>query len=582
MDLGGQVAGDRHGEIPVVHVGQEECLQPVDVAFRHPREELPPPFHERRHLVGGHPNAALKDARFADADRLHRQIGIAADRLDRRFNPLQTAEQPVGVDQLQQFRRGDLVIVSDLGDSSAVQLLHLAQQGDAEFRLPRIGHVPEQDAGMVAVAADPGVDDGEVIRRDQRQLLLLLDLSGHLAAADADVGGDDEHPQLVGHVVEHRWRVVAVVFYDADVAVSQVHQLAGQPLAFVHVGDGVIAPRHQLPPVQQQAVAVRPHLPEAEAGHRPVRRPVRRPDLHLHIGRPACAERRFQEVQHRLAKRRSAPQDGRFPVRFDAHHLLAAGRHTDLLLGHVQLYPSTASHLQSQQALDLLCGLVADRCLHGEGPLPHRSHDIHVVDAQERLEDEPHVLLHADGRGAGIPETRVQRSFGALAEFLDAGVGVAPAAVVGVDDERVLPAWLDRLCQRETPWRAQGVVLAEHLPVEVGAPVVAHPPQIEADVTFAGLPRRRHAKRSPVPTGRRRIGLELARAVRHPHSFPAARGRVGVVLSLRELPLAIQQHPAADALVFPRHAHGLDLPAWNQVSSVFPVSTAIRPVALCR
>ena len=160
---------------------------------------------------------------------------------------------------------------------------------------------------MVARRADPVVGHRQVMLHDQRLLPGLHVRGEDLSRADAEVGAHHEDPQLVGHVVEHGGRIVAVVLDDADVGVGQVDELPRQPLALVHVRHRVVAPGHEPGAVEQQPVALGPDLAEAEAGRLGVHGGSRRRP------RAGLVQDRFQEVEDGLAVRRPAPDHGVLP-----------------------------------------------------------------------------------------------------------------------------------------------------------------------------------------------------------------------------------------------------------------------------
>ena len=267
----------------------------------HGGEELPPARLQGRLLLVA-PAAPLEDAGLAHAHRLHGQL--PADRLDALLDALEAAEQPVAVDQLDQLGVRHGRVEGHLGDAALVQLLHLAQEGHAVSGIPRVGDVPEQDRRMVADPADPVVGHGQVMLHDQGLLRGVHVRGEDLPRADAEVGAHDEDSQLVGHIVEHGGRVVAVMLDDADVGVGQVDELPRQPLALVHVGHGVVAPGHEPRAVEQQPVALGPDLAEAEAG---------RLGLYGRSRGPGLVERTLQEVEDGLAVRRPAPDHGISP-----------------------------------------------------------------------------------------------------------------------------------------------------------------------------------------------------------------------------------------------------------------------------
>ena len=229
--------------------------------------------------------------------------------------------------------------------------------------------------------------------------------------ADAEVGPHHEHAQLVGHVVEHGGRIVAVVLDDADVGVGQVDELPRQPLALVHVGHGVVAPGHEPRAVEQQPVALGPDLAEAEAGHLGVHGGSRR--------RPRAG----------LVQDRSPGSRGR--ARRTAGGPRSRGPSTGLTRSRAEPPPApprrrnpatpTRSRPRAGPAAEpgprrpRLPG-VAHRKVGGERALAHRGGHVHVLDPHPGLQAQVDVRLQADGGGARAPEAGVEGGLRVLAE----------------------------------------------------------------------------------------------------------------------------------------------------------------------
>jgi len=316
---------------------------------------------------------------------------------------------------------------------------------------------------VVAVAADPTVHHAQVALQDEVHLVGRQP-RGHLPRAHAEVGRDDERAEFVRDLIQHGRRVEAVVFERADVGRGEVGQLPREPLALVHVGNRVVAPREQRLAVEQYLVALGPDLAEAEPLHARGARAVRA--LVVKLG--------AQEVEHGLAIRRPPPHDRVRPVRLDAHNLRRVRAEGGGLHGELKLHPPLPRHLAVEPAAHLLIGFVADRNVGRDVPAPHGGHDVDVLDAHARFEAEPHVALDADGMRARVPEARVERGGRLLAQHLAARVRVAARAVVRVDEQEARLAGLDRIGDVHAERRSHAVVLADRLAGDVDARVVPH------------------------------------------------------------------------------------------------------------
>ena len=384
---------------------------------------------------------------------------------------------------------------------------------------------------MVAGPADPVVGHGQVVLHDQCLLAGVHVRGEDLPRADAEVGAHHEDAELVGHVVEHGGRIVAVVLDDADVGVGQVDELPGQPLALVHVGHGVVAPGHEAGAVEQQPVAVAPDLAEAETGHLGV---------HGRFRRSGLVERTLQEVEDGLAVRRAAPDRGVLPRGRGAHALSRPRRHLHGEVRQLQHGPALAAHAQPDLAGEGCLPAVAHRQGDADRALAHRGGHVHVLDPHAGLQAQQDVGLQADGGRARAPEQGVEGLLRVLADGGFPRMGIGAGAVVGVEQQVVGGARRGERGEVEAPGAAHAVVLAQGPAVEVEAAEVAHPPGVEGEAAVPDLPVGGDLETGAVPARGGRVVLELAGAVGHADPPPTGRGRIPVG-SLGELPLAVEQ-----------------------------------------
>ena len=76
---------------------------------------------------------------------------------------------------------------------------------------------------MIADAANPLVGHRQVILHYQLFLSFVQIFGYHLTRANTEIGPHHKTTQLVGNFVEHRWRIVAMVFQNADIGRGHIH-----------------------------------------------------------------------------------------------------------------------------------------------------------------------------------------------------------------------------------------------------------------------------------------------------------------------------------------------------------------------